>query len=330
MMPKTNNFLSDDAIAARIERVDEIRHELDQIDQVHGLLNLIRAEARRRRIARQHFLENHPEHAFLASPNPVLIVVGPRGVGKSHVIKTYQEKFSMKEDWPVGIRHVVNAELSPDANKRQVQIDILTAFQDPDPDTGSDGKLRRRVRVLCDAKETDLVLLDEVQHFIASDGSTARSSSVVDALKKHLNTGVSALGIFGTENVDKIFKFGGSSGGEFGERGIARINLNGLSDTAEHRQAYKGFLRTFRVGIEERGIVERADVLEEDQTVGCLFEQTFRRYGTTQRLLKAALRVSLMRGGIALLPTDLAIAVEVLRQLYGFKENLFVAHSMSL
>ena len=127
----------------------------------------------------------------------------------------------------------------------------------------------------------------------------------------------------------RIFKFGGSSGGEFGERGIARINLTGLSDTAEHRQAYKGFLRTFRVGIEERGIVERADVLEEDQTVGCLFEQTFRRYGTTQRLLKAALRVSLMRGGIALLPTDLAIAVEILRQLYGFKENLFVAHAMS-
>lgn len=329
MMPKASNFLSDDAIAARIELLDEIRHELDQTDQVHGLLNLARAEARQRRIARKRFLEEHSELAFLAPPNPVVIVVGPRGVGKSHIIKTYQEKFSMKEDWPVGIRHVVNAELSPDANKRQVQVDILTAFQDPDPDTGTDGKLRRRVRVLSDGKETDLTLIDEVQHFIASDGSTARSSSVVDALKKHLNTGVSALGIFGTENVDKIFKFGGSAGGEFGERGVARIKLAGLSDTAEHRQAFKDFLRTFRVGIEQRGIVERADVLEEDQTVGCLFEQAFRRYGTTQRLLKAALRVSLMRGGTALLPTDFATAVEVLRELYGFKENLFVAHAMN-
>jgi hypothetical protein len=330
MMPKASNFLSDDAIAARIGLVDDIRHELDQTDQVHGLLNLARAEARQRRIARKRFLEEHPGLAFLASPNPVVIVVGPRGVGKSHIIKTYQEKFSMKEDWPIGIRHVVNAELSPDANKRQVQVDILTAFQDPDPENGNDGKLRRRVRVLCDQKETDLVLLDEVQHFIASDGSTARSSSVVDALKKHLNTGVSALGIFGTENVDKIFKFGGSSGGEFGERGIALIKLTGLSDTAEHRQAYKDFLRTFRVGIEQRGIVERADVLEEDQTVGCLFEQTFRRYGTTQRLLKDALRVSLMREGTALLPRDFAMAIEVLRELYGFKENLFVAHAMNL
>jgi hypothetical protein len=91
----------------------------------------------------------------------------------------------------------------------------------------------------------------------------------------------------------------------------------------------EGFLRTFRVGIEQRGIVERADVLEEDQTVGCLFEQAFRRYGTTHRLLKGALRVSLMRGGIALLPRDFAIAVEALKALYGFKENLFVAHAMS-
>jgi hypothetical protein len=223
----------------------------------------------------------------------------------------------------------VNAELSPDANKRQVQVDILTAFRDPDCETGSYGKLRRGVRILCDEKETDLLLIDEVQHFIASDGSTARSSSVIDALKKHLNTGVSALGIFGTENVDKIFKFGGSSGGEFSERGVARIELAGLSDTAEHRQAYRDFLRTFRVGIEQRGIVERADVLEEDQTVGCLFEQAFRRYGTTHRLLKAAVRVSLMRGGTALLPTDFAMAVEVLRELYGFKGNLFVAHAMN-
>jgi hypothetical protein len=178
-MPTARNFLSDDAIAARIELVDEIRHELDQTNQVHGLLNLIRAEARQRRIARQRFLEKHRGLSFLAPPNLVVVVVGPRGVGKSHIITTYQEKFSMKEDWPDGIRHVVNAELSPDANKRQLQVDILTAFQDPNPDTGTDGKLRRRVRVLCDEQETDLVFLDEVQHFIASDGSTARSSSVV-------------------------------------------------------------------------------------------------------------------------------------------------------
>jgi hypothetical protein len=329
MMPKASNFLSDDAIAARIELLDEIRHGLDQTDQVHGLLNLARAEARQRRIARKRFLEEHPGLAFLAPPNPVVIVVGPRGVGKSHIIKTYQERFSMKENWPAGIRHVVNAELSPDANKRQVQVDILTAFQDPNPDTGTDGKLRRRVRVICDNMETDLTLVDEVQHFIASDGSTKRSSSVVDALKKHLNSGVSALGLFGTEALDKIFEFGGSSGGEFGERGFARIELSGLRDTTEHRRAYKNFLRTFRVGIEQRRIVEHAGVLEEDQTIGCLFEQAFRRYGTTQRLLKGALRVSLMRGGTALLPRDFAIAVETLKALYGFKENLFVAHAMS-
>ncbi len=37
----------------------------------------------------------------------------------------------MKENWPANVRHVVNVELSPDANKRQVQVDILTGFQDP-------------------------------------------------------------------------------------------------------------------------------------------------------------------------------------------------------
>jgi len=130
----------------------------------------------------------------------------------------------MNENWPKGIRHVVNAELSPDANKRQVQVDILTAFRDPDANSGNDSKLRRRVRVLCDQMKTDMILVDETQHFIASDGSTKRSNSVVDALKKHLNTGVSALGVFGTEGLDKIF----TSGSEFGERGFAKIELDEL------------------------------------------------------------------------------------------------------
>jgi hypothetical protein len=318
------NFLSDDAIALRVAKLDGIRHGLDRCDQVHGALNLARAEARQRRIAREHFLKQHPGLDFLAPANSVIVVVGPRGVGKSHIITTYQEKYSMNENWPKGIRHVVNAELSPDANKRQVQVDILTAFRDPDADSGNDSKLRRRVRVLCDQMKTDMILVDETQHFIASDGSTKRSNSVVDALKKHLNTGVSALGVFGTEGLDKIF----TSGSEFGERGFAKIELESLRDTAEHRQAFKDFLHTFRLGIEERGIVERADVLEEDQTVGCLFEQAFRRYGTTQRLLKIALRVSLMRGGTALLPRDFAIAVETSKALFGFKNNFFADRAM--
>jgi hypothetical protein len=40
--------------------------------------------------------------------------------------------------------------------------------------------------------------------------------------------------------------------------------------------------------------------------------------------------VWLMREGTALLPRDFAMAIEVLRELYGFKENLFVAHAMNL
>jgi hypothetical protein len=137
------------------------------------------------------------------------------------------------------------------------------------------------------------------------------------------------LGLFGTEYLDKIFEFGGSSGGKFGERGCARIKLSAFRDTTKDRQGYRDFLHTFRVGIERRRIVENAAILEEEQTVGCLFEQALRRRGTTQHLLKGALRVSLMRGGTALLPRDFVIAVEILKSLYGFRENLFVAYAMN-
>lgn len=77
------------------------------------------------------------------------------------------------------------------------------------------------------------------------------------------------MGLFGTEDLDKIFEFGGSSGGEFGERGCARIKLSAFRDTTKDRQDYRDFLHTFRVGIERRRIVENAAILEEELSAAC-------------------------------------------------------------
>lgn len=64
-------------------------------------------------------------------------------------------------------------------------------------------------------------------------------------------------------------------------------------------------------------------MLETDECAGCLFDQVWARYGTAQRLMKVALRIALMRGGTALLPSDFAIAVATSQKLFHFDGNVF-------
>ncbi len=160
--------MSADDIAELCGRLDEIRHDTDQIAQAHAMLNLARAEARRNRLHREHFELENPQIKFKGSPLPLVVMIGPSGTAKSHIIKTYHEKFSLKENWPAGKRHVIDFELAVDANKRQFQADMLTAMNDSDPESGNESKLRRRVRIISRGLHIDLTLIDEVHHFIGS------------------------------------------------------------------------------------------------------------------------------------------------------------------
>jgi hypothetical protein len=85
----------------------------------------------------------------------------------------------------------------------------------------------------------------------------------------------------------------------------------GLRYTAEDRQAFRDFLSTFKHGIEGKGILQNASMLEKDEFAGCLFDQVWARYGTAQRLMKVAIRIALRRGGTALLLSDFSIAVVI-------------------
>lgn len=315
----TPDIISEIEIARRLSEFDKIRHPHKQLSEIHRALNLARAEVRQSRADIVERAKRHPGIVIKPNPLPLVSVIGPSGTAKSHIIKTYFEDFCLKENWPENRRPVFDFELSVDANKRQFQVDALTALNDPDPEKGNESVLRRRVSKFAVALETELGLGDEIQHVVVSDtGKSTRS--VGDAVKKILNSGIFAMGLFGTEKASRIF----DAAEEVAQRTCWRFELSGLNlQVLDDRQLFVDFLRTFRVEIEKRGILRSAETLENMATVGNLFVQAGGRLGLGHRITKAAVRVALERGATTLLPAHFAVAIARGRMLFGLKENRF-------
>jgi hypothetical protein len=322
----THDNHSDDEIARRISEFEKIRHPHKQLSEIHRALNLARAEVRQSRADAIERRQRHPEVTIKANPLPLISVFGPSGTAKSHIIKTYYEEVCVQENWAKGKRPVFDFELSVDANKRQLQVDALTSLGDPDPEKGNESALRRRVSKLAEKQEIELGLADEIQHVVASD--TGKSTkSVGDAVKKILNTGIFSMALFGTDKAIRIF----DSGEEVAQRSDWRFELSGLdSESQKDRTLFIEFLRTFRTGIEQRGVLRSATTLEAMETVGNLFLQTGGRLGLSQRIMKASVRVALERGASVLLPAHFAIAIARGKKLFGLKENVFEDYAEKL
>jgi hypothetical protein len=317
---------SDNEIARRISEFEKIRHPHKQLSEIHRALNLARAEVRQSRADAIEREQLHPEVKIKANPLPLISVFGPSGTAKSHIIKTYYEEFCVNENWAKGKRPVFDFELSVDANKRQLQVDALIALRDPDPEKGNESALRRRVSKIAEKQEIEFGLADEIQHVVASD--TGKSTkSVGDAVKKILNTGIFGMALFGTEKASRIFE----SGEEVAQRADWRFDLNGLDiKSSEDRALFVEFLRTFRTGIERRGVLRSAKTLEATETIGNLFLQTDGRIGLSQRIMKASVRVALERGASTLLPGHFAIAITRGKKVFGLKENVFEDYAEKL
>jgi hypothetical protein len=322
----TPEIYSETYVAERIRDFDKIRHPHAQLRAIHRAINVARAEVLQTRAYILEEQEKHPHLLIKANPLPVISIIGPSGASKSHVIKTYHEEFSAKEEWPIGKRRVIDFELSLDATKRQFQADALAALGDPDAEKGTEPVLRRRVTKLARAKATELAFTDEVQHFIESD-TEKKAKSVADAMKKTVNSGTFALVLLGTEKASQIF----DASEELAQRVTARFALRGArNDVPDDIDLFIDFLRTFRTEIEERSVIKSAKTLEAPETIGLLLDQVGGRLGTTQRIMKASLRVALEQGATTLLPKHFAEAIELGKLIFGFKENLFASYASSI
>jgi hypothetical protein len=297
------------------------RFEHPELRDVRQVLSSVRAQVRASREDVATRKAASPMARIKASPLPIVAVIGESGTGKSHIITSYFEEVVNKENYHAeGLRRVVDFELSADANKRQLQVDLLIAYEDPDPEKGTDAVLRRRVAKLAKAKETEIALIDEVQHFIESD-TEKRKKSVADAFKKIVNADVFGLALFGTEKAEGIF----NASDELAQRVITVIKLKGVD--VEHspteRMTYREYLQCFRHTMEVRSLISDASTLEDPITVGCLALAARAQFGTTYRILEAAFRNALESGADTFRREHFSLAIQRGGMHFGCKDNPF-------
>lgn len=115
-----------------------------------------------------------------------LRIVGVSGVGKSSAFKVYAARHPRRKDSTGTVVPVLLLSIPAQPTAKVLYTDILRALGANDPGCGTADHQRARLLMLCKACRVELILIDELQHFI--DRGTARShAAVADALKSLLD-----------------------------------------------------------------------------------------------------------------------------------------------
>jgi len=111
----------------------------------------------------------HELKAIAAEP-PCMLLVGPTGAGKTTLAASYARKYPPIFTETVTLRPVVMATTPSTANVHNLIMNLLEALGDPAALKGSIGaKERRLLRYFKEICKVELLILDELQHFVDRD-----------------------------------------------------------------------------------------------------------------------------------------------------------------
>lgn len=125
--------------------------------------------------------------SFGSGDRPInLRIEGVSGVGKSTAFKIYAGRHPRRKDSTGTVVPVLLVSIPAQPTTKVLYTDMLRALGANDPGWGTADHQRARLLMLCKACGVELILMDELQHFI--DRGTARThGAVADALKSLLD-----------------------------------------------------------------------------------------------------------------------------------------------
>jgi Bacterial TniB protein len=112
----------------------------------------------------------HELKAIVAEPSCMLLV-GPTGAGKTTLAASYARKYPPIFTETVTLRPVVMATIPSTANVHNLIVALLEALGDPGATKGRSigAKERRLLKYFKEACKVELLILDELQHFVDRD-----------------------------------------------------------------------------------------------------------------------------------------------------------------
>ncbi|MBD8066044.1 AAA family ATPase [Devosia sp. PTR5] len=274
-------------------------------------------------------------------PKRYIEFFAPTHSGKSTAITTYIEDKVVPEAIERGLfpadmdreeiarqqRIVLHVTLSPNASKRSLAVDILTQLGDPRADSGSGPVLMRRVYEYLSGtfkdpvtgqpfgRQTELVILDELQHLATSEvkqgkrekSNIIRSTEVSDTLKTMLIRGLVPMVFVGIPAArDHI-----TIDRQLTNREMGKIDFSPLKwSSAKDQEIFLEYCIEASALLQEHELLPEETKLIENDIPHRLWAASGGCLGIVSRILEQAVFHALDRDGTRVEYDDLALAVD--------------------
>lgn len=237
-------------------------------------------------------------------PQKGMRALGPSGSGKSHAADTYKEYVEGLAEQSDDIVPVIIVPLGSATTSKRLMSSILHKFGDDHAANGSEYVLTRRAQACFKHFQTQLLIIDEVQHL---NFRTSEKNDVTDSLKGFLDSGVVPIVFLGTDEASDMFKRNLQLNGRL----ISPSDFDPLRQSEPgDRQLLAGYVRQLNSAIVESGLLPTESDLTDPWVLGCLHEVSAGIIGRISRLFHSALEIALRRQASRLEIYDLALAVD--------------------
>jgi len=114
-------------------------------------------------------IENCRVDSKVAREPRSMLLIGETGAGKTTIIEKYLEKFPAFDTDERKVIPVFKSELPSKITPRALAQTMLSEMGDPDPDSGNEVALTRRLVKLIKETGVELIIIDEFQHLLKPD-----------------------------------------------------------------------------------------------------------------------------------------------------------------
>lgn len=186
------------------------------------------------------------------------LIVGPTQSGKSKILRTYQERANTAEALEAGRIPVLMVTLTANQTRKGLAQDILRAFEPfgylAPWKSGSETVLLDRVRAYMQARQVELLILDEFQHLVHSERQEV-NISVSETIKWLLIESIVPVVMSGIQDAWRPVR----ANAQLAHRCEAPLELNPLDPANEaDRGLFASFLSSYLYELERGSIAENA------------------------------------------------------------------------
>jgi type II secretory pathway predicted ATPase ExeA len=247
-------------------------------------------------------IEHCHRHSELSAEPECLLITGETGAGKTTLYKRYEQRFPRRVTEDGTIVPVLSVSIPVPATVKSMVTTLLVALGDPVAEKGAVVNQTLRLKRLLACCGTQLVILDEFQHFIDRD-SRKVLQNVSDWLKDLLNEMGVPVVLIGMPSSEQILE----ANAQLKRRFAARASLAPFGwDSPEEQIEFRKFLKVLDGRLP---LLERSQ-LADPETAYLIYCATGGTVAYVMKLVRRATAIALEQGGEKLTLETLAQAYD--------------------